>query len=341
MLLISFWERNFVVWREKSNFVRYFDCLDSMFSIIEHIEYLMARHDCVVVPGWGAFIANHCPSRYDEGQGVLRRPYREVGFNADVIHNDGLLIQSIVRREGMAYDDAARLVADSVAAYRQQLAADNEVSMGRLGYFRRNDGRFIEFVPSSHASDSDGYYGLKDVSIKPVAALERAMSGSDAMGDKSHVEGRHLFARRAVRTAASVAVLIGLGIMLTTPIVAHRDGQQMAGMTPTVTAPQSQQLGVTVQEGRVAQPIEAVSVASPFEGVGSVDGKYYMVISTLRDQQELEAFKAKYPQLVPYMKLLDYRGMMCVYVARSDDYGQLMGLRGELPEELRDIWIYS
>ena len=48
-----------------------------------------------------------------------------------------------------------------------------------------------------------------------------------------------------------------------------------------------------------------------------------------------------YAALVPYMKLLDYKGMMCVYVARSDDYSQLMGLRDELPEPLRDIWIYN
>ena len=54
-----------------------------------------------------------------------------------------------------------------------------------------------------------------------------------------------------------------------------------------------------------------------------------------------EKFKKKYPQLVPSMKLLDYKGMKCVYVARSDDSSVLMGLRDELPESLRDIWIYS
>ena len=30
-----------------------------MISMIEHIEYLMLSHDCVVVPGFGAFIAQH------------------------------------------------------------------------------------------------------------------------------------------------------------------------------------------------------------------------------------------------------------------------------------------
>ena len=112
-------------------------------------------------------------------------------------------------------------------------------------------------------------------------------------------------------------------------------------MTPKVTAPQAQRLDMTVQEGASAQAIEPVVPASPFADVGSTEGKFYMVISTLRNQQELDAFKAKYPELVPDMKILNYRGMMCVYVARSNDYGTLMSLRDKLPKELRDVWIYS
>ena len=309
-----------------------------MFSIIEHIEYLMSRHDCVVVPGWGAFIANYTTARYDSERAVLERPRRAVGFNAEVTHNDGLLAQSIMRREGMDFDEAMRFIADSVAAYRQQLAADSEVSMGRLGYFRRNDGRYIEFVPFSHAYSNDVYFGLADVDIKSLSALENDM----AAGSPSVIGAdRNPFIRRAVRIAASAAVLIGLGIMLTTPIVVDRSGQEMASMTPKVTAPQAQHLDVTVQEGVVAQPIEPVKAASPFASVGSIEGKFYMVISTLRNRQELDAFKAKYPELVPDMKILNYRGMMCVYVARSDDSGTLMSLRDKLPKELRNVWIYS
>lgn len=309
-----------------------------MFSIIEHIEYLMSRHDCVVVPGWGAFIANYMPARYDSERAVLEHPRRSVGFNAEVTHNDGLLAQSIMRREDMGFDEAMRFIADSVAAYRQQLSADNEVSMGRLGYFRRNDGRYIEFVPFSHAYSNDVYFGLADLDVKSVAALE-----SDTAAGSPSVIGadRNPFMRRAVRIAASVAVLIGLGIMLTTPIVADRQGQEMASMTPKVTAPQAQRLDVTVQKSAGIQAIEPVVPASPFAGVGSTEGKFYMVISTLRNQQELDAFKAKYPELVPDMKILNYRGMMCVYVARSDDFNTLMSLRDKLPKELRDVWIYS
>ncbi len=314
-----------------------------MFSIVEHIQYLMTRHDCVVVPSWGAFIANYSVPQYGNEESLLDRPHRAIGFNASVDHNDGLLVQSLMRREGLSYDEAMRFIADSVTTYRQQLAMDCEVSMGRLGYFRRNEGRFIEFVPFHNANACDCYYGLESLSIKPVSVLEQELAEREATGQGAIVpKERNLFTRKAVRIAASIAVLIGLGIVLSTPIIVDRSNHDMAAMSPTVTAPQVQQLGgVTVEEGVHAQGITPVGSYQGIAGVGSTAGKYYMVIATLRDQHELDAFKSSYPDLVPYMKMLDYKGMMCVYVARSDDYGQLMSLRSELPERLRDVWIYN
>ena len=73
----------------------------------------MTRHDCVVIPGWGAFIANCSPARYDADREVMERPHRSIGFNASVSHNDGLLAQSLLRREGMDYDEAMRFIADT------------------------------------------------------------------------------------------------------------------------------------------------------------------------------------------------------------------------------------
>ena len=311
-----------------------------MLSIIEHIEYLITCHDCVVVPGWGAFIANYDASNYDAQASVMSRPRRAIGFNANVSHNDGLLAQSLMRREGMAYNAALRFIADSVTTFRQQLSMDSEVSMGRLGYFRRNDGRFIEFVPFYHANGSDQFYGLGDLDIKDVAALERDAAVVEETAAIVPRE-RNLFTRRAVRTAASVAVLLGLGVILSTPMIVDREQQSMASMAPAITAPQTQQLDFTVEEGVSSQGITTVTANPTIATVGNESGHYYMVIATLRDQKELDAFKAANPLLEPYMKIMKYKAFICVYVARSDDYNLLMGLRDELPEHLRDVWIYS
>ena len=312
-----------------------------MFSVIEHIEYLVTLHDCVVVPGWGAFIANYSASSYDAEAGMMSRPRRSIGFNASVSHNDGLLAQSLVRREGINYNEAMKFIADSVTTFRQQLAMDCEVSMGRLGYFRRNEGRFIEFVPFYHSDGTDQFFGLNDMEIKDVATLEQDVALADETAAAIVPKERNLFIRKASRIAASVAVLIGLGVVLTTPMIVNRDHQNLASMAPAVSAPKAQQLNVTVEQGVSSQGISTVATQPRIASVGNESGRYYMVIATLRNQQELDAFKNSNPALVPYMKVLKYKKFMCVYVARSDDSNTLMGLRDELPEHLRDIWIYS
>ena len=311
-----------------------------MFSIIEHIEYLMTRHDCVVIPGWGAFIANYSSAGYDQERAVFVRPYRTIGFNAGVRHNDGMLVQSLMLREGLSYDEAMRFIKDSVTAFGKQLSMGNEVSMGRLGYFLLGEGQHTEFVPFERNNASDAFFGLADVDVRTVTALEQARRQEAEDVAAIVPRERGLFTRRAAGIAASVAVLLGLSVMLTTPIIADRDHAQ-ASMAPSVTAPQSQPLGMMVQEGVVPQAFTYFGTDATFGGVGNTSGKYYMVIATLRNQQELDAFKAKYASLVPHMKMLDYKGMTCVYVARSDNYEELMTLRDALPEALRDVWIYN
>jgi len=313
-----------------------------MISIVQHIEYLVMRHDCVIVPGWGAFIVNYTAAHRDDNTGLIQRPCRNIGFSSSIVHNDGLLAHSIVHREGVNFDTAMRHISDSVASFRRQLQQGHELSMGCVGYFRRVDGRYNEFVPSPLGQTHNGFYGLVDLPIKPVHMLEQeAQQQAAATSSQMDVPARrNVFARRATRIAASVALLLGLGIMLTTPIMVDRS-HDTASLAPTVTAPQSQQLAPTVEQGVASKGFTRVDAYQGIARVGNATGKYRMVIATLRNQQELDAFKTTHADLVPYMKVLDYKGLMCVYVASSDDYSLLMSLRDELPQGLRDVWIYN
>ena len=75
-----------------------------MISLGKHIEILLWEHDCVIVPGLGAFIANHASACYNEnGDNMFLPPYRNVCFNQSLATNDGLLVQAYMS----AYDAGA------------------------------------------------------------------------------------------------------------------------------------------------------------------------------------------------------------------------------------------
>ena len=71
--------------------------LCSMIELSRHIESLLLHHDCVIVPGLGGFGTQYVPARRIEEEFLFLPPYRSVGFNQQLVLNDGLLVQSYMK----------------------------------------------------------------------------------------------------------------------------------------------------------------------------------------------------------------------------------------------------
>ncbi|MBO5704071.1 MAG: SPOR domain-containing protein, partial [Bacteroidaceae bacterium] len=52
-----------------------------MIALARHIESLLLKHDCVIVPDFGGFVTQQVAARYVEDEGLFLPPYRSVGFN--------------------------------------------------------------------------------------------------------------------------------------------------------------------------------------------------------------------------------------------------------------------
>ncbi|MDE6378572.1 MAG: hypothetical protein K2K72_07500, partial [Duncaniella sp.] len=135
-----------------------------MFSIASHIEYLLLSHQCVVAPGLGAFLVHESPSRYDEATGLLLPPSRTVGFNPAVTLNDGLLAQSVARRERISIESARSRVESAIESFRRQLQEVRTLPLGNLGDLTLSDGAII-FEPSTTSAVSFSYSGLSPLAV--------------------------------------------------------------------------------------------------------------------------------------------------------------------------------
>ena len=112
-----------------------------------HIEYLLLRHDCVIVPGFGAFIATRRSAVLDTAHHRVLPPTREIGFNRAVMSDDGLLAHSISRREGISFEDGRALMLRSIELLKEQLVADGEVTLGHVGTLSLGEENTILFHP--------------------------------------------------------------------------------------------------------------------------------------------------------------------------------------------------
>lgn len=219
-------------------FFRYF-CIVN--TVIRHIEYLISRNDCVIVPEFGAFLASYRNARFTEHNTMLP-PSRIFSFNNDLRHNDGSLIWSVAKAQGISYQAAASIVDAEVAAMRRQLIAQGELAIGKLGLLRHNNADDItEFEPYDTDRLSVSTAWLPEIEIRPIMKVAKA--GAEHSGYISHKPKS--FAR-IWRVAASFTILLGICFVASTPLSV--DDAALASLSPKIEHIEPEQIIPTLPD---------------------------------------------------------------------------------------------
>lgn len=206
-------------------------------SISQHIATLLRRHDCVIVPRLGAFVATW--ESAEPTATVMNPPMRRVSFNPAMAHDDGLLASSVSRRMKISFEHARERVAAESALIQRRLNAEGCVGLPYVGELQRaSDGR-LEFIPGR--AWSLGLPAVAAAKAAPAFEVVRpadAADGNDRGGDKAVAVVRVPLRLRWVRAAVAAVVLATLGFALSTPIDVEQ-AQYASLAAPTFTAPEA------------------------------------------------------------------------------------------------------
>lgn len=184
-----------------------------MLHLDEHLRYLISRHDCVVVPGWGAFITQSIPAYYNQNNSSFEPPRREVLFNPGLTHNDGLLASSIARRQQISYDRALDSIRLEVESMHHQLVGEGELAINRIGSFKyAGEGLSPIFEPSKTTSANAPF------AFMPKIENLAAQTECDDTAVSDNVIKKHSVIPTFIRVAAAVAIFLALGFTLTIPV---------------------------------------------------------------------------------------------------------------------------
>ncbi|MDE6084924.1 MAG: SPOR domain-containing protein, partial [Muribaculaceae bacterium] len=94
-----------------------------MNQLINHITYLLDRHDCVTVPGFGTFLVHHAPARIDHFTHSILPPSRRVTFNSEADFADSLLVSSYARKNSLNYSDALEMMKGEINTFKDMFDA--------------------------------------------------------------------------------------------------------------------------------------------------------------------------------------------------------------------------
>ena len=309
-----------------------------MISMIEHIEYLMLSNDCVVVPGFGAFIAQYTSSNNCAQNSTFTSPKRSISFNASINHNDGLLAISIAKRASIPYAEALKQIEKSTTICRQALSDGSEVPFGRLGFFISNAEGHIEFIPFHHELANDDFFGLQSFSFPTLAERNAQVATEETVSEtysepEINIGRRNWFSHKAVQIAASIVMLVCLTFALSTPIIVDKPTHQLATLNvPTPTMPKHK----VVKAEEISQQKQVKAVSEKKET--NSNGRYAIIICSLKKQSQVAQYFQENKDINP-ANVIKKNGYYMIYFNRGDNYQELVKEAKQMPKPYTEFWI--
>lgn len=143
-----------------------------MIELERHIEILLLDNDCVIVPEFGGFMAQHTNARYSEVDNTFLPPIRTIGFNPQLKINDSLLAQSYVEAYDISYPEALRRIEQEVEEIRQILSTEGIFELRDIGTLRLNAAGNYEFEPCEAGLLTPSLYGLSSFEFETLESIQ-------------------------------------------------------------------------------------------------------------------------------------------------------------------------
>lgn len=199
-----------------------------MIELAKHIEVLLLENDCVIVPGLGGFIAHYRPSIYNEDTGTFCPPMRTIGFNPQLVMNDGLLVQSYMQAYNTDFPDATRKIEKTVSQMKDELYQRGQITLNNVGTLYYNMNGIYEFAPLQTGFFTPSLYGLEPFVPSPLRELPETAIRQTFRPEPvkeivpqtaDHQTPARIFPiRRWLKNAVAVAAAVILFFILSVPV---------------------------------------------------------------------------------------------------------------------------
>lgn len=202
-------------------------------DVTAYIRELLFGHDCVIVPGFGGFVGNYAPARIDKETGTFYPPVKQISFNRNLNHNDGLLVGRISLSSQINYGDARTIVEEFVAGVRKKLEKGERVVFDNIGSFINNHEGNVQFEPDKNVNYHLDSYGLESFQCFPLEGYDVRKRISRHI---DHDPVKQASVRKILWRAAVIIPLLALIVAVPLKTDLFRSKVETTTMNPLVTA---------------------------------------------------------------------------------------------------------
>lgn len=228
-------------------------------DVTAFIRELLFGHDCVIVPGFGGFIGNYTPARIDKSTGTFYPPVKQISFNRNLSHNDGLLVGRIASSSQINYGDARSLVEEFVTELRKKLEKGDKVIFDNIGSFVNNHEGNVQFEPDRNVNYHLDSYGLEPFQYMPLEGYD-VRKRIIRRAEKDPVKQTSI--RKVLWRAAVIIPLLSLLVVVPLKTDLFKAKVETSTMNPLVTA-EFENNKKAVDEASYTEPPKSEEKAKP------------------------------------------------------------------------------
>ena len=301
-----------------------------------YIKDLLYRYECVIVPGFGAFLTQYRSAKIDDSTHTFYPPGKTLSFNRQLQTNDGLLANYVASVESTSYEAALQKIRIFTGKLSLQLSEKEIVSLQGIGEFFLNDENSVQFIPSEKENFSTASFGLSTF-VSPEVSREVYKEEVENLEEKVPLlftpERRETRPYLKYAAVAIVALAIGgLGGLKLYEGNVKKHNFVEKQKANTLVENQIQEATFVIEN-----PLPALQLTLPKQL-----GKYHVVAGAFRIEEN--AIK-KYQELLQKghaakrIGINKYGLHQVVYASYEDRLEALQGLRNIKRTENSDAWL--
>jgi Sporulation related domain. len=257
-------------------------------DITAFIRELLFSHDCVIVPGFGGFIGNYTPARIDKSSSTFYPPVKQITFNRNLNHNDGLLVGRISESAKMNYGDARNLVEEYVASVRKKLEKGEKIVFDNIGSFINNQEGNIQFEPDTSVNYHLDSFGLESFNFQPLENYDVRRRVTRHI-DKD--PAKHSSMRKILWRAAIIVPLLAVIVAVTFKTNIFKSKVEATSLNPLASAEFESNKSAVDEKAAATKDLSETVPASPkvvIPAISSVDN-YCIITGSFRSRDNAEA----------------------------------------------------
>ncbi len=178
-----------------------------MKNLAQHIEELIIRHECVIVPGLGGFVTYRDKASIRNNR--LYAPAQRVRFNHLLTYHDGLLAETYMQDRHIGYSAALEAIKADIEQITTALNSGNTFILDRIGALSLSASNTIilknedcKFLPEN--------IGLPIVNLKQLA--------TESNNDNTITLNIPRASSNVVRYAAMLIIVFIFSLLIPTPV---------------------------------------------------------------------------------------------------------------------------